>query len=154
MAEYRDAVLEDLPELIDLARAATQRTYPYLPFDPSITEEVFEEAILRDEATVAVADTANGLAGFVAGEINLSWFGDGRIASDWVTYASPNAGPWVGYQLHKCFVEWAKTKHADSIVTTNFSNLPDEGINRLFKRLGYEAVGSTVRLNPAQAIGE
>ena len=154
MAEYRLAVLDELPELVGLVRSATEKAYPYLPFDPVVTEEVLEEAMLKDEAMVMVADADDGLAGFVAGEINLSWFGDGRVASDWITYATPTAGPWVGYQLHKHFVEWAKSKSVDSIVASNFSPLPDDGMNRVFKRLGYEVVGSTVRLNPAQAKGE
>ena len=154
MTDYRHAVLDELPELVALARAATRDAYPYLPFDPVVTEEVFEDVILKDEAMVWVAEDHSGLVGFVAGEINLSWFGDGRVASDWITYASPDAGPWVGYRLHKHFVDWARSQGADSIVATNFSNLPNDGMDRVFKRLGYEVVGSTVRLNPAQAIGE
>jgi len=154
MPDYRQAVLEDLPELVGLARQAAADIYPYLPFDADITEEMLEGAILNDNALVYVCDTDAGLSGFVAGEIMLSWFGDGRVASDWVTYAGPCADAWTGYRLHRGFVRWAEDAGVESIVASNFSNLPDARMSEVFHRMGYEFVGSTFRRNPKESKGE
>ena len=145
MTDYREAVPGDLADLIRMAADGTARAYPGLPFDEAVAHETISEAIAGDDALVLIAYEDSTPVGFVIGQIVLSWFGDGRVAKDWITYADQAAHPWVFYNLHKQFVAWAKSRGADNIITSNFSGLSDTAMRRVLQRLGYTPVGTTAR---------
>ncbi|MEX0385878.1 GNAT family N-acetyltransferase [Spiribacter onubensis] len=143
--DIRDAVLEDLPEIIEMVRVSTASALPSLSFDPEVTHDVVEAGILDQNTLVAVAEDDEGLCGYVIGVINLCWFGNDRVASDWMVYAENRAKGWLGYRLLSRFVDWAKENDARLINTLNLSGIPDDGFCRGLERLGYKRAGSLIQ---------
>lgn len=145
MPDIRDAVLEDLPEIIEMVRVSTASTLPSLSFDPDVTHDVVEEGILDQDMLVAVAEDDQGLCGYVIGQMSLCWFGNDRIASDWMVYSDERAKGWLGYRLLSRFVDWAKENNARLVNTINVSEIPDAGFCRVLERLGYKKTGSLIQ---------
>lgn len=141
----RFAVLDEIPEIIDMVRASTALTLPSLSFDPEVTHQVIEEAIIDPYMLVAVGEDDDGLCGYVIGQIQLCWFGNDRVASDWMVYADDRAKGWLGYRLLSRFVDWAKENDARLINTLNLSDIPDAGFCRGLERLGYKRAGSLIQ---------
>jgi len=125
-----------------MAQHGAAQAYPVLPFDPSVARTSLAEAITDSDSLVLVAEESDGLVGFVVGQIVLSWFGDGRVAKDWITYSTPRAHPWVFYNLHKRYVKWACVAGADNLITSNFSGRSDRAMRKVLTRLGYTLSGT------------
>jgi len=139
---YREAEQADLPRLVEMAEDATRRAYPALPFDARVAFDSMQQAIDSNDSCVIVADEQSELDGFVVGQVVLSWFGDGLVAKDWITYATRQSPPWTFYQLHKRYVAWAKRAGADNLITSNFSGLSDRSMRKVLIRLGYTPSGT------------
>ena len=142
MAEYRIAQHTDLDQLTAMAGDATQKAYPALPFDAKVARQSLTEAIESVDSIVIVAEETCGLVGFVVGQVVLSWFGDGRVAKDWITYSAPGSHPWIFYNLHKRYVAWAFDVGADNLITSNFSGRSDRAMRKVLTRLGYTPSGT------------
>lgn len=143
--QIREASLKDIHDLVAMAREALAHIHPNLPFDPQITEQMIEEAILDDAMLVIVAEDKHGLCGLLIAKAELSWFGPGSVASDWLTYVDPRAKGWLWYRLLDAYTAWAEFLGVTVINTVNLSGKDDDRSVRAIGRLGYEKAGSMVR---------
>jgi len=146
MAEIREASIDDLvPILILIEEMVGRSTYAGLPFDPRIAGETVVMCVRREDGLALVVED-EGIRGFLLAQIEESWFGPARMASDYMAYVTPSAEGFAhSYRMHRRYVDWARARGADVITTTNISDMDDDRWQRICRRMGYTRSGGVMQ---------
>jgi len=133
----RDATLEDLPALVDLATAFHEESKVSLTFDRDSFCRNWEKLLSSGAASIFVAENARQevkamLGAMVYPDINSS----DLVATEMFWYSSKDARG-CGLPLFLVFEEWAKKRGARHIIMVHLSNLMPDKLRRFYVKKGY-----------------
>jgi len=134
----RTAGLGDLTRLVILGRVAhAASNYSDIPFNANVTRDMFRGAVLLKGQDVLIAERGDGsLAGFlVALTIELP-FSRRKYAADAAFWAEHG-----GDRLLDAFINWARAKHVARIDLSVSQADPENRVDQLYLRKGFERTG-------------
>lgn len=143
MAKVRQANVDDLFDLLVLAREFSREAPKQHKWDKDKSEAALANAITSDDYCMFVIEDDEGeLQGGLLGTITEPFMSRRRVAIELGWFVSKDfRGNKASLELVKHFEEWGKSKEASTIIMADLSGLADLG--QLYKRLGYEIVESS-----------
>jgi N-acetylglutamate synthase-like GNAT family acetyltransferase len=154
----REAVVADIPELLDLfdqLRAAGPRRSVSMPSDPSVMREAAAErfaAVISDpDQRLLVAEDGDGLAGMVLCSIGTSstLATAPAVVLSHLTVAANSRRGGVGRVLVAAATQWAEECDVDHVRVAVYASSREA--NRFFARLGFAPV-SVNRVAPVAGL--
>lgn len=143
--EVRTATEADVPELLEMGRAmhAESPRYRHRHYSPDKVEQFARRLVATGGTHVAEID--GRIVGMFAGFVVEDWFGNDRVASDFVVYVRPeHRGSSAFVRLVKAFEKWAAGQGAVEIAPGVSTEVDPDKTVALYERLGYRALGARV----------
>lgn len=144
----RPAVLEDMPELLRMARdfyeaSGLGRESPY---DGPRMAEILRFLIESEDSTVIVSELRSELSGMVAVVKSPDMWAGGIVAQEVFWWIDPrHRGRRVGRKLLKAAEAWAKESGADTMVMVALKATSPNALHSVYSRAGYEPVETHYR---------
>lgn len=137
----RDAVLADLPAVIEMAQAFLRQT-PYgqhLPEQPDALAAFAERLLLSPDGVILVAPAADGgLVGMIALWVYAHPMSGERVASELVWWVNPDARGSLGVRLVRRAEQWARAQGAAVLQMIAPQHAPRVG--DVYRALGFDAI--------------
>jgi GNAT superfamily N-acetyltransferase len=123
-----------------LAMAQESPVYASQAHDPEYTRRYLHAAY---DAGVLFGVVAQN--GFMIGSVSGTWATPTLQAAEWMLYVAPeHRGSGLAVRLIKRFEELARAKGAKRIIAGSTTGINDEGVRKLYERLGYRSRGTAV----------
>lgn len=143
----RELALEDMPQLISLAREMHQEgVYAAFPMDENRVAYILSALIEAPNAFSFGYETGGELVGAFVGEVVQDLWVDVMVATDHAFYVrAANRGSRAGVILIKAFEIWAEEKGADVIRPVVYAGVDNQHAAALLSRMGYDTAGTVHR---------
>lgn len=83
--------------------------------------------------------------GCLIGSVSPTWYSPSPIASEWMLYVVPeHRGTGLAVKLIQRFTEIARQRGAHKLYVGSSTGINDEGVRKLYERLGFVSVGSAL----------
>lgn len=140
--EIRDAVLDDIPGLVALAREAYAKS-SWIKVEPVETDfmAVMRRLIADSRYCLFVAVKDGQVVGALAGLSDELFYSRKKYATDLWFYVSEE-GKGSGVWLLKRFINWAKRPGVVEISVAISSGIDESRTGKLYERIGLEPVGT------------
>lgn len=140
----RDAVKEDIPQLIELGRAmhAEARRLNVMKYVPARVFVTLSSLIDSPEGFVKVVERDGELIGGLAAMARMHWFSTDRIACDLALFIRPDRrGGMTAALLLKEYKEWAKQQEVKLTQFTVSTGVHIASTGGLLERVGFKPAG-------------
>ena len=147
---YEPFAVERLQDILRLGIAMQQEgDYNVVPFDiAAAANSIMGMVIHNPEGFGMLAYTDEGEpVGMLAGSISPYFFSDGKLASDFVWFVSPeHRGSRVALKLLQKFVDWARENGATELYMGVTTNISSDRTGKVLEKRGFEHVGGNYRV--------
>jgi GNAT superfamily N-acetyltransferase len=140
----RDAVKEDVPELVELGRQmhAEASRLNKLRYVPGKVFVQLSSMIGADHCFVRVVEEDGRLVGGLVAAVEPHWFSTDLLAYDMALFMRPDKrGGLAAAQLAKQYTEWAKERGAVVIQMGISTGVRLEATSALLERVGFKPAG-------------
>jgi L-amino acid N-acyltransferase YncA len=140
----RNATLEDIPFLLPMGEEFHKESRcSHTVYDSSRVADLLTMLIL-EETGIAIVNEENGkITGGIGAHVYYQYWGWSKGSIDLVVFLTKEArGGLTVMKLIKEYIRQAKEKGAEDIMLGVSSGIDDNMIDKLYKRIGFEPVGT------------
>ena len=143
----RPARPEEIDGLIAIGRLLYRESaMAFLPFSEEKMRRLADYYFARPEThCVLIAEQAGEIIGLFAGYITQYLFNSERLAMNTFIYMRPDKRGFASVKLIRAFEGWARDRGVRKIGVGMSAGIKVDRSARLFERLGYAAVGYTLK---------
>ena len=151
MITYRDATLEDMPEIVRLIKLMHSETvwggdegFEYQP--QKMARSLYGYIKNQPETLARLAMDGNRIIGIIIGDYGTMLFSDARQAREKLIFVHKDyRGGMIGPRLMKKFFAWAKSVNAAEAIGGANAGINPERTQQLWGKIGMAPFGYTVR---------
>lgn len=143
----RRAEQNDVHGIVALGRKLHKESeYSILKFNQDKAVKMVSSMVESESHAIFIVFDGSDMIGMIGCECETTYFSDEKVSGEHMVYVIPEKRASMAFSLLiNKFIEWSTSKNAKALYLRTSSGINAIGIDKIYRRLGFDQVGGIYR---------